>query len=231
MKRPEFRFSVIGILVLFICAACSSGKDEGIDVATNWLGPLHQYERVSGKDRFGIFLKKDSSPPATVRQLRIDPAEITISARSDLNALNPASYEQLRAAFSDTLKEHVARRFPAPAEKGLQDGDAYVLRAALTNLTVKRKTKAFGPIELKGLEFSSEDTALEISLHELRTNIRHAVIVQKVADGKMSWNGLRERFRALAEEAAAKTAEARDGINKKANQPKVPPAKAAAPKK
>jgi hypothetical protein len=231
MKHPELRFSVIGILMLFICAACSSGKDDDIGVTTRWLGPLHQYERLSGKDRFGVFLKKDALPPATVRQLRIAPVEITISAGSDLNALNPASYEQLRAAFSEPLKEQVARRFPAPTEKELQDGDTYVLRAALANLTVKRKTTQFGSAELKDLEFATEDTAVEISFREMRTNIRRAVIVQKITGGKISWNGLRERIKAVTMEAATKVAEARDGINKKANQPKAPPAKDAAPNK
>lgn len=231
MKRPDFKFSALAVLALLVSASCSSGKDDDIGVTTNWLGQLHQFEQVSGKDRFGVFLKKDTSPPAMVRQFLIAPAEITISPRSDLNALNPAAYEQLRTAFSDALKEHVASRFPASPDTGRQDGDTYVLRAALTNLTVKRKTSAFGPAEPKDLEFTLEDTTVEIGLHEQRTNTRRAVIVQKATGGKIAWNGLPERFRAFAMEAATKLAEARDGINKKANRPKAPPAKVTAPQK
>lgn len=227
MKRPDLKLSVFGALALLVCASCSSGDDDGISVTTNWLGPLRHFERLSGGEGFGVFLKNDPSIPASVRELRIGPAEITISPNSDLNALEPAPYERLRAGFADALRRHIAGGAPAGTDQ--KDGETYVLHAALTNLTVTRKTREFGPVGLENLEFSLEGAAIEISLHQQSTNMRRAVIVQRAAGGKVAGNDLTERFNALAIEAAKTVAEARNGINRKASQPPPPPAKATPP--
>jgi len=226
MTRPAFKLSAICALVLVLCAACGSGDDDGLDVTTSWLGPLRQYERLSGEDQYGVYLRNDATRPARVLRFDIAPAEITVSTGSDLNALSPAAYEELRGALVKALARQIASRFPAPAasatgtaEKGT---DSYVLRAALTNLTIKRVSRKLGPAGLRDLEFSLDDSAIEISLHEQRSNARRAVIVQKVGGGKLRWNALADRFDALALQAAEKTAEARDGIDKKANAPEKP---------
>jgi hypothetical protein len=236
MKRPELRLSAIATLVLLACAACSSGSDDGIDVTTSWLGSLHRYERVSGTEQFGVYLMKGGTRPAHVGQIIVGSAEITISARSDLNAISPAAYEELRAAFAKALEREAAQRFAAkPGASGPADtADTYILRAALTNLTVKRKSRNFGPVGLNDLEFTFDDAAIELVLHEKRSNARRGVIVQKAEGPVARRNALADRFRSLAARAAEKTAEARDGINRKAALPVAPalaPAKPSEPSK
>jgi len=222
MKRPEFKLSAICVLVLVLCAACGSGGGDGLDVTTSWLGPLRHYERLSGEEQYGVYLRNDGTRPARVLRFDIARAEITVSTGSDLNALSPAAYEQLRTALEKALTRQIAGRFPgATATTGTapKGADSYLFRAALTNLTVKRVSKKLGPAGLRDLEFSFDDSAMEISLNENRSNARRAVIVQKVEGGKLRWNEIANRFEALALQAAEKTAEARDGIDKKASQP------------
>jgi hypothetical protein len=230
MKRPAFKLSAISALVMVLCAACGSGDDDGLDLTTNWLGPIRHYERLSGEALFGVYLHKNGTRPARVLRIDVAPAEITVSTRSDLNALSPAAYEQLRAAFEKALTRQIANRLPATTGTEQKGADAYILRAALTNLTIKRVSKKFGPAGLRDLEFSFDNSAIEISLHEYRSNARRAVIVQKAEGPKLRWSALADRFDAIALQAAQKTAEAREGIDKKANQPEKPPEKPAKPK-
>lgn len=225
MKRPEFKLSAISVLVLFLCASCGSGDDDGLDVSTSWLGPLRQYERLSGEEQYGIYLRNDGTRPTRVLRLDIAPAEITVSTESDLNALSPAAYEQMRAALEKALVEQIASRFPGTAATtgtAPEGADSYLLRAALTNLTIKRVSQNPGPAGLRDLEFSFDKSAMEISLHENRSNARRAVIVHKVEGGKLRWNALADRFAAIALQAAEKTAQARDGIDNKASQIEKP---------
>jgi hypothetical protein len=226
MKRPQLKLSSICVLVLALCAACGSGENDGLDVTTSWLGPLRQYERLSGEEQYGVYLRNDGTRPARVLRIEIAPAEITISTRSDLNTLSPAAYEQLRTALEKALTRQITTRFPAPAARAAgsdqENADSYVLRAALTNLTIKRVSKEFDLVGLRDLEFSFDGSAIEISLHEKRSNARQAVIVQKAAGKKFRWNALDDEFDTLARSAAEKTAEARDGIDKKASAPEKP---------
>lgn len=216
--------------MLLACVACSSDSDDGTDVTTSWLGPLHRYDRMSGTEQFGVYLMKGDARPAHVARIVVGPAEITVSARSDLNAISPSAYEELRAAFAEALEREVAQRFPAKtgADGAANNADTYIMRAALTNLTVKRKSKKFGPAGLRDLEFSFDDAAIELVLHEKRSNARRGVVVQKAAGQAARWNALADRFKGFAAQAAQKAAEARDEINRKAAQPVAP---AVAPKK
>lgn len=219
MKRPTFKSTVLGTLLL-ACGACSSG--DTIDTTTSWLGPLHRYEQLSGTGDFGVYLLKDTgNRPAIVGRIVASPAEVTVSVQSDLNAISPTAYEQLRATFSASLTKSFAsdRRNP---DAGDDKGDAYFVRAALTNLTVKKVSNEFGLVGLKDLEFGFEDAALEIGIYERRTNARRAVIIEKVQGKKVRWDVLRERFTGFAERVAEKTSEARAAIDKKASQPAAP---------
>lgn len=230
MKRPNFKSSLSGILLL-ACGACSSGEDN-IDTTTSWLGPLHRYVQLSGSDDFGVYLLKDDlGRPAFVDHVIVGPAEITVSVESDLNSISPAAYEQLRAAFTAALDEEITERPPGSGTTG-DSRDTYVVRAALTNLTIRKISKEFGQVGLNDLEFRFDDAALEIGLYESTTNLRRAVIIEKVQANTARWNDLRSRFGAFAAQIAKKTAEARAGINGKAAQPEPPaPQKTPQPEK
>tara|TARA_R110000868_G_scaffold43803_6_gene146974 strand:+ start:17568 stop:18269 length:702 start_codon:yes stop_codon:yes gene_type:complete len=225
MNRPAYRLSAIGLLMLITCAACSSGNDDVLGVSTNWLGPLHRYERQSGADSFGVFVRKEGTRPARVKQLILAPAEITVSAASDFNSLDPAAYEKVRAAFSDALKKHIAAS--ARSSSADADADAYILRIALTNLTVKRNTTKIGPVSLDELEFAFNGAAIEASLSERSTNARRAVFAHKADAGKALWKDLGTLFDRFARQAAEKTAEARAAIDRKASLPEKPAEKTA----
>lgn len=216
MKRPVLKSSIIGAFLL-AGGACSSG-DGGIDVATSWLGPLHQYEQIRGTEDFGVYVMKDGGRPAYVERVLVGPAEITISAESDLNAISPATYEKLRNAFTTALAREVARRLPASSQ-ATGAKDIYILRTALTNLTVKRKAKKFGQVGLDGLEFTFDRAAVELGLHERRSNARRGVVIEKASGKPAQWSALPDRFQAFAAKAIEKAAEARTAINKKASKP------------
>lgn len=219
MKRPILKSSIIGALLL-ASSACSSGGEDGIDVTTSWLGSLHRYEQISGAGRSGVFLMKNGSRPAHVARIVVEPAEITVSSRSDLNAISPAAYEKLRDVLTAALAREAAKQFPssgAPAD----NADTYLLRVALTNLTVKRKTRKTGPAGLNDLEFNFDDAAIELGIRERRSNARRGAAIHRLQARNAGWNALVGRFGDFAVQAIAKAAEARDGVNRKAAQPRA----------
>jgi hypothetical protein len=220
MNRPILKSSMLGV-VLLACGACASGEDN-IDTATSWLGPLHRYERLSGTDDFGVYLLKNGvGRPAYVERVVVQPAEITISPSSDLNAVSVAAFAQIRSALTAALNAEVAKRIPA-SDSGPDNRDVYEFRAAITNLTVKKKSNAFGQVALEDLEFSFEDAAAEAGLHESRSNARRAVIIEKIQGEAVRWPALRDRFAAFAAQVAGKVAEARREIDRKAAEPAAP---------
>ncbi len=217
MKIRNARIWGLSGILLTVCAACSSGDSDGLDVKTNWLGPLYKYERITGKDNFGIFLIKGEPGPTSLERIMLETAEITISARSDLNSIDPAAYGKLRAELTAAFRQELSKQFTVSASPG---PGVYKFRAALTNLTAKRKVGGIGPPGLADLEFQFGNSAIEAELRDTRSNMRHSVIVLKAQAANTSWLGLADVFRKFAADAVTQAATARDEIKKRASRPK-----------
>ena len=112
MKLRKIKSLVISASFLVLCAACSSGAKDGVDLTTPWLGPLNGFERVSGKDEFGIFLKNTSGATVRFESVIITPPELIVSAGSDLDAISPDAYEQINALFSEIFRQELAKQIP-----------------------------------------------------------------------------------------------------------------------
>ena len=146
----------------------------------------------------------------------LEPAEITISARSDPNSIDPAAYGKLRAALTAAFRQELSKQFTVSASPG---PGVYKFRGALTNLTAKRKVGEIGPPGLADLEFQFENSAIEAELRDTRSNTRHAVFVLKAQAANTRWTGLADVFKKFAAEAATQAATARNEIKKRANRP------------
>ena len=202
-----------------VLASCSS--DDGPGVTTNWIGPLHSYERVSGENDNGVFVLQGSKPIAAERIL-LAPAEITVSVNSDLNSVTPNAYEGIRRTFEDALVRELSKQ----PNKTSDYAGAYVIRIALTNLTAKRIDKNVGGTALAHLRFSFESAAIEAELRDRQTNTRNAVVVLPVRAKTATATGLPQILGNLAQKVSAGIGEARAELSRRAATPAKPaPAK------
>jgi len=222
MKLREIKSLVISASLLVLCAACSSGAKDGVELTTPWLGPLNGFERVSGKDEFGIFLKSTSGATVRFETAIITPPELIISARSDLEAISPDAYEQINALFSEIFRQELAKQIPT-MNTGTPPGAAsHRINAAMTNITITRKTDNPAAGQLKDLQFSFEGSTIEAEIRDRKSNSRRAVIILSAKPGKTDWAALRAQFTEFAHQAAAEIGQARSAINTRADQPSAP---------
>lgn len=204
---------ICGLAAIFL-AACSPGDD--LDLNTSWLGPLHNFERISGQDKDGLFIRKGSTPVAADRIL-LAPAEITVSVESDLNSITPRAYENIRRAFADAL----ARELSKQPNDTSQQTNAYIVRIALTNMTAKRIGRDIGASTLADLKISFSMAAIEAEFRNRQTNSRNAVIVMPATANEIDANRLPGLFASFAEKIAAGVAQARAELTKRSRAPAV----------
>lgn len=225
MKIRELRTLAISTSFLLICAACSSSDKDGVELTTPWLGPLHGFERVSGKDDFGVFLK--SAPGITTRfdGVVLTPPEFTISSGSDLEAISPAAYGKIKEMFVDVFQQEFTKQFPSAKTGADRNATSHFIHAALTNVTITRKTNNTRAAQLSDLTFSFEGSTLEVEIRVQKSNARQAVVVLAAKAANTTWNNLRAQLGVLASQAAAESDKARGAINARADQPAPPAAK------
>lgn len=215
---PQKIFSTV-LAAGLLPTACSSDNDPLV-VTTSWLGPLAQYQQVSGSEESGIFILKQRDGAQPVGRILIQPAEITISNRSDLNSLTPSIYDQIRSAFADALANRLAEQGSNSAAG--KETEIYLVRVALTNVTVKRKDIAPKDPTLSRLRISFENASIEAELFAQRTNIREAVIISPATAGETASADLNTLFRRFAENFATQLATARSRLNSRPSQPTSP---------
>ena len=207
--------------VLATVAACSS-DDSVAGRTTSWLGPLASYERAGGTDESGIYVLK-TGRPVPAERIRLDRAEITVSAQSDLDSVAPGIYEQIRARFEDALARELSKQ-PVNTDP---DASMYIVRIALTNLTAKRIGQPDQDSALEDLKFSFEGASLEAELRDRRTNTRHAVAIVPARANPVQSNGLNAVFGTFAERISQSILAARTELTRRAS---APPAAAPSPK-
>lgn len=226
MKLSEIKPLVISASFLILCAACSSGAKDGTDLATPWLGPLYGFERISGKDEFGVFLKSTSGATARFERGIITPPELIVSAGSDLEAISPDAYEQINGLFSEVFRQELAKLIPTTntgAVPGTPPGaGSHRINAAMTNITITRKTDNLAAGRLSDLQFSFEGSTIEAEIRDRKSNLRRAVIILPATAAKTDWAALRAQFTKFARQAAAEVGKARSAINTRADQPPPP---------
>lgn len=222
MKTRHLKTLVISASFLVLCAACSSSDKDGVDLETPWLGPLHGFERLSGKDNSGIFLKDAPGTPVRFERSVLAPPEFIVSASSDLESISPAAYEQIKTLFADVFRQEMAKQISTANTGSERSAATHAVYSALTNVTITRKTNSARAARLSDLVFSFEGSTLEVEIRVRRSNARRAVIVLPAKAGNIAWNDLRGRLAGLVREAAAEVGKAGSAINAKADQP--PPA-------
>ncbi|MFT5487280.1 MAG: hypothetical protein ACI9JL_000950 [Paracoccaceae bacterium] len=222
MKLSELRTLAISTSFLVLCAACSSADKDGIDLTTPWLGPLHGFERVGGKEGFGVFLKNTSGATDRFERVVISAPEFIVSAGSDLEAINPAAYEKIKGLFAETFRQELAKQISVANTGAERNSASHLIQVALTNVTVTRKTNSATAATLSDLTFSFEGATVEAEIRVRRSNARRAAIILPANAEKTTWNNLRAQFTDIARRAATEAGKARDAINAKAGQ--APPA-------
>jgi len=198
-----------------LLTACST-DDNSLDVTTNWLGPLAHYQQVSGSEGSGVFILKQRHGAQPVGHMLLQPAEITISNRSDLNSLTPSTYDQIRSAFADALTNQMAEQLSNPAAGN--ETETYLVRVALTNVTLKRKNSSPEDPNLSRLRISFENASIEAELRAQRTNIRDAVIITPAIAGETASANLNTLFRQFAEKFTSQLVTARTRLNSRSSQ-------------
>lgn len=227
MTLREFKTLAISASFLFLSAACSTGGGDAVELETPWLGPLRGYERIAGSEDFGSFLRI-SGGAIRFERGTLAPPEIFISANSDLEAISPAIYEEIKRLFSEVFRQEMANQFPAASAGTASDAPSHLIKTALTNVTVTRTTDSTRVPGLRDLQFSFENSTTETEIRLRRTNMRQAVIILPAKAEKTTWSGLRARFTEFARLTAAEAGKVRDAVNTRADRP--PPAKAPAKK-
>lgn len=228
MKLRELKSLAISASFLVLCAACSSGDKDSVDLATPWLGPLHGFERVSGEDDFGVFLKRTSGATVKLERSIVSSPEIIVSTSSDLEAMSPAAYERVRSLLSEVFRQELAKQIPTANSDAERGAASHVIHAALTNITVTRTTNAATAVQVSELQFSFENSTFEAEIRETTSNARRAVVVLPTKAEKTGWNALRAQLSAFARQIAAEIGKARSAINTQADQPPAPAVKAPA---
>lgn len=219
MKSRKFRSLAVSASILLLAAACSSGDKNTVELATPWLGPLNGFERVSGEDDSGVFVKAAPGKTEQFERGIFAPPEIIVSANSDLEAISPESYEKIKALFLEVFRAELAKQLPVANTAGERADASHLVHAALTNVTVTRKDDNPNAVEIGDLQFSFEGSTIEAEIRTRKTNARLAAFVVPAKAVKTGWDGLRAPFTELARRAAAEAAKARGAIDSKAAQP------------
>lgn len=227
MTLRDLKKLAISASFLFLGAACSTSDNDGVALETPWLGPLHGYERISGGDDFGSFLKV-SGGAIRFERGTLAPPEVVISASSDLDSISPEIYEEIKRLFTEIFRQEMGTQFPNVRAASASDAPSHRIKTALTNVTVTRSTNNTRVARLADLQFSFENSTTETEIRLQRTNLRQAVIILPVKPEKTNWSGLRSRFTEFARATAVEAGKVRDAINTRADRP--PPAKAPAKK-
>lgn len=227
MTLRELKILAVSASFLILGAACSTGNSDGVELETPWLGPLHGYERLSGEEGFGSFLKI-SGGAIRFERGTLAPPEIVISASSDLDSISPAIYEEVKTLFSGIFRQEMGRLFPNAGAGTTSGAPSHLIKTALINITVTRNTDNTRIARLGDLQFSFENSTTETEIRLRRTNLRQAVIILPTKAEKTKWSGLGARFTEIARATAAEAAKVRSAINTRADRP--PPAKAPAKK-
>lgn len=227
MTLRELKTLAISTSFLILGAACSTSDSNGVDLETPWLGPLRGYERIGGSEDFGSFLRISGGAIRFERGIAAQP-EIVISASSDLDSISPATYEEIKRLFSEIFREEMEKQFPAARAPAASGAPSHLIKTALTNITVTRRTADTRIARLNDLQFSFENSTTETEFRLRKTNMRQAVIILPATADKTNWSGLRARFTEFARATATEAGKVRDAINTRADRP--PPAKAPAKK-
>jgi len=201
-----------------LLTACSS--DGSLDATSRWLGPLAQYQQVSGSEGSGIFILKQRDDAQPMGRILLQPVEITISNRSDLNSVTPSIYGQIRSAFADALIERLAKQDGNPATG--KETETYLVRVALTNVTVKRNDSSPKDPTLSRLRISFENASIEAELRAQRSNIRDAVIITPATAEESGNTDLNSIFRRFAENFGTQLKAARNRLNSRRSQQTSP---------
>jgi hypothetical protein len=216
------RSLAISTLLLGLCAACSSGDERNAGFTTPWLGTITGFERVSGEGEFGVF--QNSTPGKTARFERgiILRPEIIISAGSDLEAIEPETYENIIALFRDALQAELATKVPTADADAPGRGATHAIQVALTGVTVTRTTNNSVAVRLSDLRFSFEGSTIEAEFRDVNSNAREAVIVVPATAGTIGWNALRNQLTLFARQTAGEAGKAYAAINARADKPADP---------
>jgi hypothetical protein len=225
----NFNALKISAICVGLCAACSSGDKNALNVATPWLGTLNGFKRITGEDEFGVFQRNTPGKTARFERGIVLPSEIVVSARSDLGAVQPETYEKIKALFSDTVQAEMAKKFPTANGSAQSAGASHQIKVALTGLTVTRMSNNAFAARLNDLRFSFENAKIETEIREAKSNTRQAAIVLPATGQPIGWDTLRDQLAVFARETAAETGKALNAINTMADQP--PPAAEAPAKK
>ena len=230
MDFRELKMMAISACFLALGAACSSGDNDGLDLNTPWLGPLYGFERVSGKDDTGVFLKKTTGATDRFERGLIAPPEIVVSAGSDLESISPAIYDNIKALFTEVFRQEMAKQIPIAETGAEREAASHLIQAALINITVTRKTDSPFAVQLGDLQFSFESAKIEAEIRVRKSNARRAAFILPLMAEKTSWNALRPVFTAFARLAATEAGKTRSAIDAKAEQPPPPAVKTPAEK-
>lgn len=230
MRLSELKIAIISASLLILCVACSSGDENGVDLKTPWLGPLQGFDRVSGKDGSGVFVKDTVGATDRFERGILLPPEIIVSARSHLQSITPAAYQNIKAMFAEAFRQELAKQIPiAPAGTELAAA-SHLIQLALINITVTRKTNSPFAAQLSDLQVSFQGSTIEVDIRARKSNARQAVIILPATAGSFDWNALRVQVTVFARQAAAEIGKAHSAINAKADQPPPPAAKKPAKK-
>lgn len=192
------------VIVLALLASCSSGDDR-LSVKTGWLGSLGDYERASGDGAAGVFVRPSIDAAADLEAAWLAPVEITLAPGSDINSIDAADFDDIRAGLTAIIGEAVRPVVPLRTRPG---PETYELRVALTGFSIilaDRRTISPGREDFR---FGFAGAAIEAELREGRTNLRRAVIIlpaapvlgTDAAQGRDEdrWSDLPARFRSIA---------------------------------
>jgi hypothetical protein len=212
IPQKTFRTVLCAGLLL---TACSS-NDVPLNRTTHWLGPLAQYQQVTGSEKSGIFILKQRDGARPVGRILMEPVEITISNRSDLNSLTDSMYDRIRSAFADALANRLAEQGDNLAAG--KETENYLVRVALTNVTVKRKESSLKDPTLSRSRISFENASIEAELRNKHTNVREAVIITPATAGETTSTNLYTLFYRFAENFATELVTARTWLNSRSSQ-------------
>ena len=219
MKFKVLRLRAISAFFVALLAACSSGDPGNPGITTPWLGTLKGFERVSGEGEFGVFRSTSPGKTARFERAMIVPPEITVSARSDLDAMHPETYEKIKSAFHAALQNELAKKFPIVETAS---GATHQVHLALNGVTVTRTTNNSFAVRLDDLRFAFSGATIEAEFREVKSNARAAAIVLRASAGTIGWNALSDQLNEFAIQTAEQAAVAYKAINERADKPTEP---------
>mgnify|MGYP003628865157 CR=1 FL=1 len=230
MKIRNLAITAISASFLVLGAGCSSDDAGNPGISTPWLGTLQGFERVGGKDEFGVFRRIAPGRMARFERGILVAPEITVSARSDLDAMHPETYEKIKSLFDAALRQELAKQFPITAAGAGRSGATHEINIVLNRVTVTRSTNNTLAVRLEDLRFSFPGATIEGDFRELTSNARAAAIVLSASAGTVGWNALRDQLSAFARQTAEQAAVAYKAINEEADKPADPAPKESAQK-